>query len=493
MQRPPFFLFLTGAATALVWLAYIAAGSDPVLGAHDAFAVLYATALGLTGLFAVMLSGRLIIAVALGDDRSGPTGFQRVTIHAVLTFVSAFVVLRSLGFDTKAVLATSAILTAAVGFAMQAMFGSVIGGFALHLDRLLKVGQVFYLDGQELTVTSLNWRTVAARRTDGRVLVLPNTRLSDSELLLAPPEGVTRVELRTAAPVSTSPQQVSAVLTEVIGDFEMVDGTRPVLVTPAEYQPRTGTMIYRMRFWMEVDCDGELVEGEIMRRAWYAFQRHRIPWPMDERCQVAQDPWSDPDILRPLVAAALPDVAARGDVALRTLAAATRLLLYGPDEPLIVPEDCAGRALFLAAGTAEDCSSVRAVHGCLAVERPSAAARVRRLGNELATYIGPYAARAIDRAAASAQDPAALRRLLAREIDDPGDRDRFLAGADGQTGEGAGNRNRIVRGPLTAQRVATGVLWCGDTARAVDEVAILAIDVGALEAARQQRPGIAAI
>lgn len=95
---------------------------------------------------------------------------------------------------------------------------------------------------------------------------------------------------------------------------------------------------------------------------------------------------------------------------------------------------------------------------------------MRRIGQALAQYIGPYAEFAVSLAAKTAPNIGALCETVAGEIDDEGERAAFLAEvrprAPSHIGPGAW---------LTARRDAAGALICGGGLRARRETALLAL------------------
>jgi small-conductance mechanosensitive channel len=93
-----------------------------------------------TCLMFVLAVGSLILQVLLPAGGAPPTALQCAVMYAVLSFAASCVTLALLDYDLRVVLATSAIGTAIVGFAMRPTLGSVISGMALNVDRTIHVG-----------------------------------------------------------------------------------------------------------------------------------------------------------------------------------------------------------------------------------------------------------------------------------------------------------------------------------------------------------------
>jgi hypothetical protein len=250
------------------------------------------------------------------------------------------------------------------------------------------------------------------------------------------------------------------------------------------HEPEHAAVRYRARYWIRNTWDRPEVGSEVLRRVWYAFQREGIPWPVS-RLYGPDRHMPRPGALapggRPLaeaVAAALPPAASGQDraEAARHLAEGGELLLYAPDERIILPARCAEHVFLLLSGAARTGAggagvlAEAAAPPPLRIQRLGRAAALRRAADALARHIGPYAEHAVRRAAARAPTLAELRREVAEEIVDPHRRERFMAelGDEGEASLGSGLVFR-------AERDATGRLGADPPMCAVDEVAVLAV------------------
>ncbi|WP_176559812.1 mechanosensitive ion channel family protein [Teichococcus rhizosphaerae] len=468
----------------LSWLAedHLLLGGGPVQSGLRVAATLS------TALLVVLGGGRAVLGLGLSAGLGvEPTGLQRAIAYSVLTFAASAVVLASLGFDITAVLTTSAILTAAVGLALQPTLGSLISGVALHMDRVLHVGDAIVLDGQKVEILRLDWRTAIALRRDGALIVIPNARICNETVVMHRGGQPVRQDSHFPAPASLPPQRISDLVTAMITDFPQVDVSRPVMVMLEGYEPGTALARYNARYWVRNMWDGPEIGSEVLRRVWYVYQRHGIPWPVSRLYGAGQRAVDEVAVLAPggrPVAETLamllppgPDREARA----RRLAEAGRLLLFAPDERLILPEAHAEACCLLLAGHAlaetEGAGMLAEVSPPppLRLQRLGRAATLRRMADALARHIGPYAEHAVRQAAARSASLAELCRDVAEEIPDPARRAAFLAGLDTaeEAAHGPGHRFRVCRD-------AAGRLVSDPPLRAVDEVAVLVLP-GAME------------
>jgi small-conductance mechanosensitive channel len=478
-------LLVLALGTAGLWVLHWSIGGDPLLGDSPVQEGIRIAAVLAVALLAVLAGGRAVLGLglsaALGVE---PTGLQRAIAYGLLTFAASAVVLASFGFDITAVLTTSAILTAAVGLAMQPTLGSLISGVALHMDRVLRVGDTIVLDDRLVEIVRLDWRTAVGLRKDGTMVVVPNARISNETLVVYPAGAPARLDTLFAAPADLPPQRVTEIVAELIADFPQVDVTLPIMVMLDAHEPEHAAIRYRARYWVRRLWDRPEISSEVLRRIWYAFQRHGIPWPVPrlyeaERRAGRPSCHADGRGLAEAVLAALPPGAGEGrQGAARRLAEGGRLLLYAPDERLVLPAGCEDHLLLLLCGAARTEAggagglASAAPPPPLPIQKLGRAAMLRRTADMLARHIGPYAEHAVREGASRAPSLAALRQQAAEEIEDPHRRLQFLAEA-GEEGE-----EEAPLGPglvFRGRRDATGRLGADPPLRAVEEVAVLAI------------------
>jgi small-conductance mechanosensitive channel len=473
--------------TALLWATVLLTGTDPVLGVGIAHAVLRSTALVATAVLAVILTGTLILSLAASFTGVQPTGFQRVIIFALLTFAASFATLRYFGFDLTAVLTTSAIVTGVVGFAMQPTLSSMIAGLALNADRAVRVGDCVLLDNEAVRIESMNWRAALGRRPDGRLMVIPNGKLTEASTEVLRANTTHRAEFNFLGPLDHPPQQICELVRELVSDLALVDKSEPLAVAPVSFEPDKESVRFRIFYWTRSYWERTLIEGEIVRRVWYSFQRNRIAFPHPTACAISATAQSnleraleDPTELAPQIARVLPAGYSAG--AAEGIAKESKVLLYAPDERLIMPEWSDGWRYLLLRGEAYEVPEfdltpeIASAQSRLAVERLGPTAAITHLADELSLIIGPYAKLAVTRAGDRTQTYEQLCREVALEIEDPVKRQHFL---DKMLQANA--RSWMPGAHIGARRNASGQLASEPSLRARGELALLAIPAGLLD------------
>jgi len=476
------------AVTALLWLSYGFAAQNQLFGSSAVptlfriAAVLASAALFvLVGAYAVV---RLGFAWLLQYE---PTHLQRGLVIALLGFIAAATALAYFGLDLAPILTASALLSAIIGLSAQPLLGSLMSGLSLH--RMIRIGDGVMLNGEQVRITSLNWRSVVASRPDGTAVIVPNARLADSTLEVLPHDRSTRVEVVVELPAALAPHRVRKLVCGIIDEFPEVDQTQPMTVLPQK-SPGTGALAsYRASFWVSRYSARADVEGRVLRRCWYAFRREGLAPPAEvpghQPAELA------PEILLSAVCAALRTPRGRGSDATESPAAAViaagEQLLYDAGERIVLPERLADRFCILIDGQLAQIDPDG--EGFENIERRlregsdgdlSRAASLSRIERALAACIGPYAGPLVARASANGASLAAICAAVAGEIDDPQQRASFLheASPPSQPARGPGFLFRCQRDP--AQRIAPH-----PPLRAIDFALLLVAPESALTIASQ--------
>ncbi|MDR7401933.1 MAG: mechanosensitive ion channel [Armatimonadota bacterium] len=95
----------------------------------------------------------------------------------LLAFIALVMVLRELGVDATAILASAGVVGIAVGLGAQTLIRDIIAGVLLISEDLLHVGDVITVDSRTGTVERIGLRTTQFRTDDGEVWTIPNGRL----------------------------------------------------------------------------------------------------------------------------------------------------------------------------------------------------------------------------------------------------------------------------------------------------------------------------
>lgn len=210
-------------------------------------------------------------------------GLPRI-VPDLVTMVASFVGLMrtssQLGFEISGVIATSAVLTAVIGLALQDTLGNALGGLALQLDRSIKVGDWVQLGDVSGRVSEIHWRYTAVETRNWETVIVPNSVLMRSQVVVLGRRIGEPVQLRRwvhfQVDFRNSPSDVIAVVERALSAQQIPSvSTQPppncIALEFLDSQTR-----YAVRYWLTDLANTEQTDSLVRNRVFYALKRARI-------------------------------------------------------------------------------------------------------------------------------------------------------------------------------------------------------------------------
>ncbi|MGL3608254.1 mechanosensitive ion channel family protein [Rhizobium sp. G187] len=402
------------ASTALTWLLFVTLAPDsaawgPVLRDSACFL----TALSVARFVELLIAG----LVDDSDGNSRTTDLVKV-ISSIVIYASAMLFWLHYGmhFDITNLLATSAIVSLVLGFALQNTLGNLFSGLSLELERPLRVGDFIRKGPVEGEVVALKWRSIFLRTPDGSSVVLPNSTLATDAVEVVRRGDPVRRTLNFLVPDHVPPMRVFKVAEAVFdrGVPGLLTDPLPSIVLLGPLA-ETGVMRYALRAHTTKPIDATSLGSRLLTTLWYAFDREGIAMTGDGH-----------DTRAPvrLAVPSFPEEIVRSG----------RLLRFGPGET--VAPDLAG--FVVDGGLHEevlpheidlDAELAPILDALLDSSRSPQMplAIIRDVARQAALFLGPVAFTLADHYGSLTTDPYLLYHALASRIPAPADRERFLS------------------------------------------------------------------
>ncbi len=204
-------------------------------------------------------------------------------IRTVFLAGIAFWILRDhLGWNITPLLASTAIVTAVVGFALQGVLGNLMAGMSIHVVRSFHEGDWISVGDVEGEVLSTNWRETRLRTTDGMTVIAPNSTIAGATVKnFSQPDTKRRHEIFFSIGHGHAPADVADALQRAAA------GVADVLASPAPAayiaESNDWGARYRLFFWSLRYQDRRPINGRVFAAAWYELRRRGIqpPVPLD--------------------------------------------------------------------------------------------------------------------------------------------------------------------------------------------------------------------
>lgn len=210
-------------------------------------------------------------------------------LRGALILALFFIVLRrGLGVNISPLLASTALVTAVVGFALQGVLGNLLAGMSMRIVRSYNKGDWVALGEMAGQVVDTNWRETRIVSTAGQLHIIPNAQMASAIVTnYTQPDPVRRHELFAVADFRHGPGEVAEAMTAAArAQPEVLAQPEPV-VHAVEF--RDWGVRYRMFYWTREFQRDKTISGALGNRVWYEFQRRgiRIPFPAGAEGQLA--------------------------------------------------------------------------------------------------------------------------------------------------------------------------------------------------------------
>ncbi|WP_026733738.1 mechanosensitive ion channel family protein [Fischerella sp. PCC 9605] len=106
-----------------------------------------------------------------------------IVIHYSLIFIGAVVLLQIWGLDISSLAIVASVLGVAIGFGLQGVAKELVSGFVVTFERSIQVGDFVEIGEFMGTVERLNARSTHIRTLDDIIVIVPNSRLLDTEVV----------------------------------------------------------------------------------------------------------------------------------------------------------------------------------------------------------------------------------------------------------------------------------------------------------------------
>jgi small-conductance mechanosensitive channel/CRP-like cAMP-binding protein len=202
-----------------------------------------------------------------------------------LIFLIALLFVLSVGYhaerELNGVLAGSGVVAIILGFAGQNLFGGIIAGASLQLNRPYRVGDWLQVGERFAEVMEINWRSTRLRTNDGIYLDIPNNEIVRQTIInLHYPTQLHAMRVRIGVDYNAPPNRVKDSLARAASNAEGVQKDPPVKVYLVDFADHAVT--YEVKFYMLNHAAYNEVTDRIRTNIWYELKRQniKIPFPI---------------------------------------------------------------------------------------------------------------------------------------------------------------------------------------------------------------------
>jgi small-conductance mechanosensitive channel/CRP-like cAMP-binding protein len=232
---------------------------------------------GLTGISGMVIFDLFLLRVGVRV----PTILRGILL--VIAFVIALMtILRQSGANIVGLFATSAVLTAVIGLALQEPIANMFAGLSLQMDGTLSIGDWIKVGERIGRVEKISFRATSISTRDDDTVTLPNRHFMQHEILnYSRPSARHRMHSVIGLHYQHPPNEVKQLLSDAVRDCP------GVLTDPPPVTVVTGfgdsAINYTVLYWI-TDFGRDIhIESDVRTRMWYAARRAKLEIPYQMR------------------------------------------------------------------------------------------------------------------------------------------------------------------------------------------------------------------
>ncbi len=233
------------------------------------------------GLALIRLWVQLLFRIVLPLAKLSPPRIAEDIIVIIAYLAWGMVRLRYAGLDLGSIVATSALITVVVAFAMQDTLGNILGGLALQLDNSIKIGDWIKVDDITGKVVDIRWRSTLVETSNWETVVFPNSHLMKNKFLVLGRRTDMPVQLRRWVKfnvgLDTSPSKVISVVEDSILQTEIANvASNPPSNCILMDMDIQGYARYAVRYWLTDLAVNDPTDAAVRWHIMTALQRAGI-------------------------------------------------------------------------------------------------------------------------------------------------------------------------------------------------------------------------
>jgi small-conductance mechanosensitive channel/CRP-like cAMP-binding protein len=228
----------------------------------------------------IQLAAVAVFVVLLPRVGFATSRIMRDVVTAAASIVAIFSIASRAGLNLSGLIATSAVLTAVIGFGLKDTLGNVIGGLSLQTDKSIAIGDWIKVGDVVGRVVDVRWRYTAVETRNWETLIVPNGVLTN--------EKVTVLGRRRGAPLQwrrwiwfnvdyrTSPAEVSRVVVEALTQAPIPNVAQEPPPHCIVMELGESYVRYAARYWLTELAFDDGTDSVVRTRVYFALKRAGI-------------------------------------------------------------------------------------------------------------------------------------------------------------------------------------------------------------------------
>jgi len=208
----------------------------------------------------------------------------KLVIYLVFAMASLKIIFN---IEVSSIITTSAVLTAAIAFAMQNTLSNIISGFSVQIDKNLKKDTWINIKEKGIIgqVESVGFRYTILKTLENEKIIVPNNILLQNVIVSYGKKDdaeKTAISINIGIGYEVPPQKAKDILLKILKSHPDILQTPEPKVYTANFADNYMDM--RMRFFVTDYSKRDRIRDDVLTQAWYSIVRagYSIPYPHRE-------------------------------------------------------------------------------------------------------------------------------------------------------------------------------------------------------------------
>jgi small-conductance mechanosensitive channel len=196
--------------------------------------------------------------------------------------IFAMLVVKSLGFGLNSLFWASSGLLLGLGMGLKDMFTDVVSGFILLFDGSVKVGDIVEMGDVIARVEKINIRTSHVKSMDGKIIVLPNSKLTEDNVInWTISDKVTRFHITVSVAYGSDTEKVRELLYQCALNHKLVNKHREIIIMFNDFGD--SGLEFELYFWAARTWEIMVIKSDLRFAIDKSFRENGITIPFPQR------------------------------------------------------------------------------------------------------------------------------------------------------------------------------------------------------------------
>jgi small-conductance mechanosensitive channel len=203
-----------------------------------------------------------------------PVSLTLRILHWIIILLGVIVALQQVGISMNSlsgIFTAGAVVTVAVGFAMQNIAQNFVSGAILAAERTIKPGDVIEVEGRVVRVQRMGVRTTVARTREDEGVIIPNSDLVQNSVKnYTYEDSIYRLRAGVGVAYDSDMRRVMQVLREAVEGLEWRSAARKPVVFLTEFG--SSSVNFEVSVWMNDPWRAPQARSDLMETVWWALK-----------------------------------------------------------------------------------------------------------------------------------------------------------------------------------------------------------------------------